>query len=88
MKNGQVVYVRDNQKVHIGIIGDYMYVRAYDNDIAGFCHQRKVDWVATVNFKDLNSKVKEHLLNRGILTKSKYTVTDSELENLIPSGII
>jgi hypothetical protein len=68
MQAGDVVLVPYGSIVHVGIIDDYHYVPAFDNNTDGMCHQRNVQWVAILQKSDLNDKVLEFVRNRGILT--------------------
>ncbi|MCX8046568.1 MAG: hypothetical protein N3A70_06790 [Anoxybacillus gonensis] len=80
MKEGDVVLIRCGERLSIGIVGPYRYVKHLDNDKDGFCHQRSVEWkVIDEKVSLYNEKVLETLRNPGIVTKSKYSVRELQL---------
>ncbi|MCJ7988941.1 hypothetical protein MUB15_06055 [Priestia sp. OVS21] len=86
MQLEDIVLVKENNYVHIGKIGKYRYVEKYDNDTDGMCHQRSVEWLATVEKRDLNEKVQEHVDNRGTVTKFKHPTSMADIDMYIQNS--
>jgi predicted Mrr-cat superfamily restriction endonuclease len=87
MQEGDYVLISENEYVHLGIIGPYKYVEEFDNDIDGKCHQRKVNWLVTVQKSDLNAEVQELLRNRGTVTQFKHPIAKAELDRLLNKNV-
>ncbi|MED1488294.1 MULTISPECIES: hypothetical protein [Bacillus] len=83
MQKGDYVLISENEYVHLGIIGPYKYVKEFDNDTDGKCHQRDVNWLVTVQKSELNAEVQELLRNRGTVTQFKHPIAKAELDKLL-----
>ena len=80
MKPGDVLLVRNKKKVSIGVVGPYQYIASLDNEHDGFCHQRTIKWIETDEPLALfNKAVQTTVLSPGIVTGSKYHVTDLDI---------
>jgi predicted Mrr-cat superfamily restriction endonuclease len=84
MKEDSIVFFHGHHRnVHIVKVGPYKYVKEFDNDKDGMCHQREFELLATVTYEDLNPKLQELMRHRGTVTKFKYPFEDAELDFLI-----
>lgn len=83
MKKGDIVLVKDNDTVHIGIVGDYRYEKQFDNDVDGLCHRRSVEWKKSVPFSKLKNDVQRFVNNRHTITKYPVEIEYENLEDLL-----
>ncbi|MHA6481004.1 hypothetical protein ACX1C1_03670 [Paenibacillus sp. strain BS8-2] len=64
IQDGDYVVIMDNDNVHLGDIGDYYYVEAFDSNEEGSCHRRGVTWLMTVPAAGISNEIRA-LLNEG-----------------------
>lgn len=83
MEDQDIVMITEGDYVHFGQVGSYRYEPDFDNKNDGMCHQRTVQWLATVERTNLNEKVREHLKNRATITKFKYPFQLAEIEGIL-----
>lgn len=82
MKKGDIVLVKDNDTVHIGIVGDYQYEKQFDNDVDGLCHRRSVEWKKSVPFSELNRDIQRFVNNRHTISQYPGEIEYGNLEDL------
>lgn len=88
MKKGDLIFVRNRKKVSIGIVSDYKYVSALDNQHDGFCHQRSVKWLETDELlSQYNDAVRATVRTPGIVTGLSYNIDELKLNSLIKETI-
>lgn len=81
VKNEDLVLISNNlDQVFVFEVGDYKYVKEYDNDIDGMCHQREANLLVILNKSDLVPELQELLRNRGTITQFKYPFEKSGLD--------
>lgn len=73
MKKGDLVLIKDRDKVHVGTVGDYYYEKQYDNKVDGLCHRRNVEWQESVNFEDLQKDLQSFVKNRHTISQFSGT---------------
>ncbi|WP_236896766.1 hypothetical protein [Clostridium beijerinckii] len=81
MTKGDIVFITENDWVHMGNIGDYEYDS--DKKQLGMCHRRNVNWIRKVQKYELNDYVRELLRNRSIITKFKHPTDIAELDKFL-----
>ncbi|WP_368895696.1 hypothetical protein [Priestia megaterium] len=81
VKKDDLILISNNlDQVYVLEVGEYRYVKNYDNDTDGMCHQREAKLLIVLNKADLNKELQELLRNRGTITQFKYPFEKSGLE--------
>lgn len=82
MQKNDVVLIKDNEIVHIGIVGDYQYEKQFDNDIDGLCHRRSVEWKESVPLSELNKEIQRFVNNRHTISQYPGTIESDNFDEL------
>ncbi len=82
MQMNDVVLIKDNEIVHIGIVGAYQYEKQFDNDIDGLCHRRSVEWKESIALSDLNKEVQRFVNNRHTISQYPGTIESNDFKEL------
>ncbi len=83
MQDGDYVLVADNNKVHLGDVGDYYYVEPSDTPEEGMGHRRGVTWLASIPRVELNAAVQELLEHRDPIVRFNQPFSNSQLDRWI-----
>lgn len=84
MQDGDIVLFNGHlDQVHVVKVGSYKYVKEFDNDTDGMCHQREFKLLATLPNGKLSNKLQELMRHRGTVTKFKYPLKEAKLDLLI-----
>lgn len=81
MSKGDLVLTREQDVVHIGIVGDYHWEETYVEEY--MAHTRSVEWIAHVPFHDLNASMQSLLKNIRTICKYKGTYQESGLDDIL-----
>ncbi|WHY77808.1 hypothetical protein QNH20_01105 [Neobacillus sp. WH10] len=77
MKEGDIVLIREGDRVHIGKVGSYKWKKEYKEKF--MTHTRPTQWLAHVPFNDLNAQIQSLLKNIRTICKFKGDFEQSGL---------
>ena len=79
MQEGDVVLVKEGERVHIGVVGPYSYDGRYDNESDAMCHRRHTQWLGFVKREELNASVQRILANMNVICQYPLPFEESGL---------
>jgi predicted Mrr-cat superfamily restriction endonuclease len=86
MQDGDYVIIKDNDNVHLGDIGDYYYVDAFDSEEEGSCHRRGVTWLMTVPVAGIGQEIRMFLDDEAGLSALGRSISQAELQQELGGG--
>lgn len=83
MKNGDVILITKKNSAHIGIVGEYLYEKKYDNQEDGMCHRRNVKWKNEIPLRNLSSSLQRLVNNRNTICQFSDSLEASGIYEIL-----